>query len=77
MLYTDSQSVIQLCKNLVFRERSKHIQVKYHFIRDITAQRAFRIEKVPTDLNPFDMGTKILPVSKFNVYKNFLNNGIG
>ena len=77
VLYTDSQSAIHLCKNPVFHERSKHIQVKYHFIRDMIAQGFFRIEKVPTDLNPSDMGTKILPVSKFNVCKNLLNIGIG
>ena len=77
VLYTNSQSAIHLCKNLAFHERSKHIQVKYHFIRDMIAQGAFRIEKVPTDLNPSDMGTKILPVSKFNVCKNLLNIGIG
>ena len=77
VLYTDNQSAIHLCKNLVFHERFKHIQVKYHFIRDIIVQGAFRIEKVPTDLKSSNMGTKILSMSKFNVCKNLLNIGIG
>ena len=77
VVYSDSQSAIHLCKNPVFHERSKHIQVKYHFIRDMVAQKVFKLEKVPTELNPSDMGTKVLPVSKFNVCKNLLNIGTG
>jgi hypothetical protein len=30
----DNKSALALAKNLVFHERSKHIQVKYHFSRD-------------------------------------------
>ena len=77
VIYSDSQSAIHLCKNPVFHERSKHIQVKYHFIRDMVAQKVFKLEKVPTELNLSDMGTKVLPVSKFNVCKNLLNIGTG
>ena len=73
ILYSDSQSAIHLCKNPVFHERSKHIQVKYHFIRDMIAQDVFKLKKIPTEFNPSDMGTKILPLSKFNTCKSLLN----
>ena len=73
ILYSDSQSAIHLCKNPVFHERSKHIQVKYHFIKDMIAQDVFKLKKIPTEFNPSDMGTKILPLSKFNIYKSLLN----
>ena len=63
IIYSDSQSAIHLCKNPVFHERSKHIQVKYHFIRDMISQEVFKLEKIPTEFNPSDMGTKILPLS--------------
>ena len=75
VIYSDSQSAIHLCKNPVFHERSKHIQVKFHFIRDMINQKVFRLEKIPTELNPSDMGTKVLPVSKFNICKSLLNIG--
>ena len=35
MIYSDNQIVIHLCKNPVFHEKSKHIQVKYHFSKDM------------------------------------------
>ena len=77
VIYSDSQSAIHLCKNPVFHERSKHIQVKFHFIRDMINKKVFRLEKIPTELNPSDMGTKVLPVSKFNICKSLLNIGSG
>ena len=77
IIYSDSQSAIHLSKNPMFHERSKHIQVKYHFIREMVAQGSFKLEKIPTELNPSDMGTKILPIGKFTVCKNLLNIGTG
>jgi hypothetical protein len=34
VLRIDNQSAISLCKNPVFHERSKHIDTRFHFIRD-------------------------------------------
>jgi hypothetical protein len=34
VIYCDNQSCIRLSKNLVFHDRSKHIDIRYHFIRD-------------------------------------------
>ena len=33
-IFLDGQSAIQLRKNLVFHERTKHVDVRYHFIRE-------------------------------------------
>ncbi|KAL2237275.1 UNVERIFIED_CONTAM: Retrovirus-related Pol polyprotein from transposon TNT 1-94 [Sesamum indicum] len=40
-VYSDSQSSIQLCKNPVFHDRTKHIDVRYHFIRDIVSKEVY------------------------------------
>ena len=34
-IYCDNQSCVKLLENLVFHEKSKHIKIKYHYIRDI------------------------------------------
>lgn len=64
-IYSDSQSAIHLCRNPVFHNRTKHVEVKYHFIRDKIAQKVIDIQKVSTEENPADCGTKVLPVKKF------------
>ncbi|KAL7132213.1 hypothetical protein ABFS83_12G056700 [Erythranthe nasuta] len=65
VVYSDSQSGIQLCKNPVFHGRTKHIQIKYHFIRKIVDRGKIRLEKIQSEFNPADMGTKCLPIDKF------------
>ena len=39
--------------------------MKYHFIREKVTQGLIKVEKVPTEENPADVGTKILTLSKF------------
>ena len=36
MIYCDNSSAIKLSRNLVFHGRSKHIDVRFHFLRDLT-----------------------------------------
>ena len=38
-VHCDSMSAIYLAKNQVYHERTKHIDVKYHFVRDILEDR--------------------------------------
>ena len=61
VLHCDSQSAIHLCKNSTFHSRSKHIDVRYHWIRDVLESKALILEKVHTDDNVADMITKVIP----------------
>ena len=61
----DSQSAIYLTKDQMFHERTKHIDVRYHFVRDVIARGDIVVSKVSTHDNPADMMTKALPVAKF------------
>ncbi|KAI4353150.1 hypothetical protein L6164_002120 [Bauhinia variegata] len=65
ILYCDSQSAIYLCKNPTFHGRSKHIDVKYHWIRDVLDSKSLELVKIHTNDNCLDMLTKILPRGKF------------
>jgi len=77
IVYSDSQSAIHLCKNPVFHERTKHIDVRLHFIRDIVSQDIVKLEKVLSEYNPSDMGTKVLTLAKFRSCLTLLNVGKG
>ena len=71
-VFSDSQSAIHLCKNPVFHDRTKHVEVKYHFIREKITQGIINIEKVSTEDNPADFGTKIVTLSKFKLCLDLL-----
>ncbi|CAA7015068.1 unnamed protein product [Microthlaspi erraticum] len=63
-IHCDSQSAIALSKNAVHHERTKHVAVKYHFIRDLISCGEVQVLKIPTAYNPADIFTKVLPVFK-------------
>ena len=65
VLYCDSQSAIHLGKNSTFHARSKHIDVRYHWIRDVLEAKLLELEKIHTNDNGADMLTKALPRGKF------------
>jgi len=67
VLYCDSQSAVHLAKNSTFHYRSKHIDTRYHWIRDILECKMLELEKIHTDDNGSDMMTKALPRGKFEV----------
>ncbi|RDX85569.1 hypothetical protein CR513_33223, partial [Mucuna pruriens] len=60
----DNQSTIHLTKNPMFHSRSKHIDIRYHWIREVLDRKELKIEKIHTDLNWSDMMTKSMPTKK-------------
>jgi hypothetical protein len=68
VLFCDSQSAIHLAKNSSYHSRTKHIDVRYHWIRDVVSFKLLKLEKIHTDDNGLDMMTKILPNEKLQAY---------
>ena len=66
-LYCDSQSAIYLTKDQMFHERTKHIDIKYHFVRDVIEEGKLKVCKISTHDNPADMFTKPVPGAKFEL----------
>ncbi|KAE8666201.1 Retrovirus-related Pol polyprotein from transposon TNT 1-94 [Hibiscus syriacus] len=66
VLYCDSQSVIHLAKNPYFHSRTKHIQLRYHFIRSLLEDEILKLEKISGAQNPTDMLTKTVTADKLN-----------
>ena len=56
--FCDSQSAIYLAKNPTYHSKTKHIPVKYHFVRQVVDEGGVVLEKVRTQKNSADMFTK-------------------
>ena len=67
IIHCDSQSAICLTKDQMFHERTKHIDVRYHFIRGVVAKGDIKVCKISTHDNPADMMTKPVPIAKFEL----------
>ncbi|RDY00405.1 hypothetical protein CR513_16426, partial [Mucuna pruriens] len=65
LLFYDSQSAIHLGKNSTFHSRSKHIDLRYHWICDVLDAKLLRLTKVHTDDNGADIMIKVIPRGKF------------
>ena len=65
-LFTDSQSVIHLAQNSTLHSKTKHIQLRCHFIRSILEDGQLKLEKIHTNDNPIDMLTKVVTREKLN-----------
>ena len=68
----DNQSCIKLCQNPVMHNRSKHIETKFHFIRDKAVDGTISIYYVPSDKMAAEIFKKSLPVSKVETFKTVL-----
>lgn len=65
-IFCDSQSTLHITKHHVFHDKSKHIDVKFHFVRDIVDKGLIAMENVSTHDNVANALTKVIPSSKFN-----------
>ena len=65
VIYVDNKSAIALMKNPVFHGRSKHIDTRYHFIRECVESGKVVIEFVSGDKQRADILTKLLARIKF------------
>jgi hypothetical protein len=48
VIHCDNQSCIKLTENPVFHDRSKHIEMRYHYIRDMIQRKVLSLQYVPT-----------------------------
>ena len=64
VVYCDSQSAIDLSKNATYHSRTKHIEVRYHWIRDAIELKRFQLKNIHIGKNAADMMTKVVPRQK-------------
>jgi hypothetical protein len=67
-IHCDNQSCVKLSENPVFHNRSKHIEIKYHYIRDMMKRKAVHVQYFPTHELIVDIFTKPLANTKFEYF---------
>jgi len=69
-IYSDNTSAITISKNDTHHERTKHIDIKYHFIRESQKNNKFQIKWLSTKLQIADVFTKGVYGSQFDLLSN-------
>jgi hypothetical protein len=65
IIHYDNQSCVKLSGNPLFHDRSKHIEIKYHYIRDMVQRKVVHVQYLPTHEEIADIFTKPLAKTKF------------
>jgi hypothetical protein len=71
-LYGDNQGAIALSNNPIGHKRSKHIDIRHHYIRQLVSANTIELKYVRTDGNIADALTKNLPRPSFEKFRNQL-----
>ena len=70
MIHCDNQSCVKM--NLVQHDRMKHVEMKYHYVREIVHRCALEKQYVPMDEQIVDVLTKPLGRGKFLYFRDKL-----
>ena len=63
-----NQSCVKISDNPVFHDKSNHIEIKYHYIRDMVQRKEVLVQYLPTDEQVVDVLTKPLTKMKFEYF---------
>ncbi|GJY14763.1 ribonuclease H-like domain-containing protein, partial [Tanacetum coccineum] len=73
IVYCDNVIVVYLSSNLVQHQRTKHIEIDIHFVRDLVTTGHIRILHVPSHYQYVDIFTKGLPTALFDEFRDSLS----
>jgi hypothetical protein len=72
MILCDNQSCIKMTENPVFHDKSKHIEIQYHYIHDMVQRGAIKLQYLSMDEQVVDVLTKPLSHVKFEQFRDKL-----
>jgi hypothetical protein len=73
IVYCDNISAVYLSTNPVHHQRTKHVEIDLHFVRERVALGVVRVLHVPTSQQYADIFTKGLPAVVFQAFQSSLN----
>lgn len=69
-IFCDNQSAIAMSKNPVFHGRSKHIELRHNYIRDMVLKKEIYLDFINTGEQPADVLTKPVSFEKLQKFKD-------
>ena len=72
VVYCDNSNAIDISKNPVQHSKTKHIEIRYHFIRDLVERKIMCLQYIPTKRQNADIFTKSLNRSKFETLRQVI-----
>ena len=73
VVYYDNFSAIDISKNPVQHSKTKHIEIRYHFIKDLVGRKIVCLEYIPIERQNADIFTKPLDRSKFKTLRQVIS----
>jgi len=70
VIYCDNQSCIKISKNPVFHDRSKHIDIRYHHLKDCVVRRIMLLQYISTEEQDANILTKAFSKCKFEFHRD-------
>ena len=68
-IFCDNKATISMTKNPIFHNRTKDIDIRHHFIRDLVIKSKIILKYYNTDAQVADILTKVLPQAKHHFFK--------
>jgi hypothetical protein len=68
LILCDNQSSIKMIENPILHDRSKHIEIRYHYIHDMVQRGSLKLQYISTDEQVVDILTKPLSCVKFEYF---------
>ena len=72
VVYCDNSSAIDISKNSVQHSKTQHIEIRYHFIRDLVERKIVSLEYIPTERQNADTFIKPLDRRKFEILRQVI-----
>ena len=72
MIHCDNQSCVKMSMNPIQHDRTKHVEMKYHYVKEMVQRRAVELWYIPTDEQIADVLTKSLGRGMFVSFRDRL-----
>ncbi|GJX33058.1 putative ribonuclease H-like domain-containing protein [Tanacetum coccineum] len=75
-IHVDNESAICVVKNPIYHSKTKHIEIRHHFIRDSYEKKLIEMVKIHTDYNVADLLTKAFDVTRISIIDCLLSSEV-